>query len=220
MDRPAGPARRPRGILGPTEPLTASAPLLAPQRPRTVREHPGSAGYLLEPEWAGTRALVRVGLGEPRFLGYRGVLDAGAELHAAITAAVACASAVLDGVIVPDFRPEADLEADGRGSALIRQPAPRTVYAVFDLLWLDGESLLEVPLLERKRQLAAVVRPSATVLVTPYVTRGRAAWHEGLREQGFARIVLKAPGSTYAPGRTTDDWLVVERPGDQARRGT
>ena len=34
---------------------------------------------------------------------------------------------------------------------------------------------------------------------------------EALVAQGFHRVVLKNWNSAYAPGRTTDDWLVVEK---------
>ena len=53
---------------------------LAPQRPRFVRERAEPERHILEPEWVGTRALVRVGhSGGPRFRGYGGELDAPAR---------------------------------------------------------------------------------------------------------------------------------------------
>ena len=32
-----------------------------------------------------------------------------------------------------------------------------------------------------------------------------------LQAQGFRRVVLKNWNSTYTPGKTTDDWLVIEK---------
>jgi hypothetical protein len=43
------------------------------------------------------------------------------------------------------------------------------------------------------------------------VTRGLRGWQETLTSQGFRRVVLKNWNSTYAPGRTTDDWIVVDK---------
>ena len=54
-------------------------------------------------------------------------------------------------------------------------------------------------------------RRSATRRLTPYVARGLRAWRETLVGQGFLRVVLKNWNSAYAPGRTTADWLVVEK---------
>jgi hypothetical protein len=56
----------------------------------------------LEPEWVGTRALVRIGHGEPRYLGYEGTLDGPRELYDAIVADTQSESAIIDGVLVSD----------------------------------------------------------------------------------------------------------------------
>ena len=110
-----------------------------------------------------------------------------------------------------DWRDESDLEVDDEGNAYTRQYGGRRIFAAFDLLEVDGESLLAVPLLERRRHLEGVLRPSPNVRLTPFVTRGLRSWHDTLLAQGFRRAVLKNWNSTYAPGRTTDDWLVVEK---------
>jgi len=184
---------------------------IAPQRPRFVRERAEPKGHILEPEWAGTRVLVRIGQGEPRFRGYTGAVDGPRELYDAIVADAQCATAVVDGVLVSDWRDESDLEVDDEGNAYTRQYGGRRIFAAFDLLEVDGESLLDVPLLERRRHLEGVLRPSPNVRLTPFVTRGLRSWHDTLLAQGFRRAVLKNWNSTYAPGRTTDDWLVVEK---------
>ena len=199
--------------------MTAPGALLAPQRPKPVREHAESAGYLLEPDWVGRRVLVRLGLGAPHFLGYAGPVDGPAALFDAIAAEARCESAVIDGVLVDDFEDEHELALDAQGNALVPPGAKRPIFAAFDLLEVDGISLLDVPLLERKRHLEGVLAPSRSVRLTPFVTRGLAAWHDTLKEQGFRRFVLKDPNSTYSPGQTTAAWLVIERIGTHARRG-
>jgi bifunctional non-homologous end joining protein LigD len=184
---------------------------LAPQRPKVVRERTEPPGHILEPEWSGTRALVLIGHGSARFRGYGGAIDGPRELYDAIVADVRCASAVLDGVLVDDWKDESDLEMDDQGNAYTRSFGPRQIFAAFDLLEVDGESLLEVPLLERRRHLAGVLVPSQNVRITPFVTRGLRSWHDTLLAQGFRRAVLKNWNSAYAPGKTTGDWLVVEK---------
>jgi len=185
---------------------------LAPQRPRFVRERAEPERHILEPEWVGTRALVRVGhSGGPRFRGYGGELDAPRELYDAIVADARCDSAIIDGVLVDDWRDETDLEMDEQGNAFTRAPGGRRIFAAFDLLEVDGEPLLEIPLLERRRHLEGVLAQSRNVRLTPYVTRGLRSWRETFVAQGFRRVVLKNWNSVYAPGRTNDDWLVVEK---------
>ncbi len=184
---------------------------LLPQRPRYVREKAEPAGHILEPEWTGRRVLVRVGQDGPRFTGYTGPMDGPRELYDAIVAEARCASAIIDGVLVADWRDEPELDIDEQGNAVERRSAGRHIFAAFDLLEIDGQSLLEVPLLERRRHLEGTIVPSLNVRLTPYVTRGLRSWRDTLIAQGFRRVVLKDWNSAYTPGQTTDDWLIVEK---------
>ncbi len=184
---------------------------LLPQRPRYVREQAEPAGHILEPEWKGSRVLVRVGQDGPRFTGYTGQMDGPRELYDAIVADARCASAIFDGVLVDDWRDEAELEMDPEGNAMTRVASSRRIFAAFDLLEVDGASLLDVPLLERRRHLEGVLTPSLNVRLTPFVARALRSWRDTLSAQGFQRVVLKNWNSTYAPGQTTTDWLVVEK---------
>jgi bifunctional non-homologous end joining protein LigD len=191
---------------------------LGPQRPREKRELSEPPGHLLEPEWEGIRALVRVGYPEPHFVGYAGAIDGPRELYDAISAEARCATAILDGVLVQDFAEDRELEIDPEGNAYVRSLAPRTIFAAFDLLEVDGQWLLEVPLLERKRHLDGVLIPSPNVRVTAYRSRDLRSWRETLQEQGFRRAVLKDWNSTYEPGRTAESWTVIEKIRDVGRR--
>lgn len=184
---------------------------LAPQRPRYAREKAELANHILEPEWQGKRAIARVGHSGPHFVGYAGEVDGPRELFDAIVAEARCTTAIIDGVLVSDWRDESELELDPEGNAFMRNASARQIFAAFDLLEVDGESLLEIPLLERKRHLEGLLVPSLNVRLTPFVTRGLRSWRETLVAQGFRRVVLKNWNSAYAPGRTTDDWLVVEK---------
>jgi len=191
---------------------------LLPQRPREKRELPELEGHILEPEWEGTRALVRVGHPEPHFVGYAGRVDGPRELYDAISVEARCATAILDGVLIQDFSEERELELDPEGNAFVRHPLPRTIFAAFDLLEVDGQSLLQVPLLERKRHLEGVLIPSPNVRLTAYRSRDLRSWRETLQEQGFRRAVLKDWNSTYEPGRMAESWTVVEKIRDVGRR--
>lgn len=184
---------------------------LAPQRPRYTHERGELPNHILEPDWVGKRALARVGHGRPHFVGYSGEVEGPRELYEAIVAEARCTTAIIDGVLVSDWRDESELELDGEGNAFTRNASARLIFAAFDLLEVDGESLLEIPLLERKRHLEGLLVPSVNVRLTPYVTRGLRSWRETLIAQGFRRIVLKNWNSAYASGRTTNDWLVVDK---------
>ncbi|HEY3218531.1 MAG TPA: hypothetical protein VGK15_05540 [Candidatus Limnocylindria bacterium] len=184
---------------------------LLPQRPRYVREQSEPSGHILEPEWKGTRVLVGVGREGPRFVSYTGAVDGPRELYDAIVADTKSSSAIFDGVLVDAWQDEAELEMDNQGNALVRPAGSRRIFAAFDLLEVDGDSLLGIPLLERRRHLEGVLAPSLNVRLTPYVSRGLRSWRDTLATQGFRRVVLKNWNSTYAAGQENRDWLVVEK---------
>lgn len=202
-------------------------PSLTPQRPRFAREFAESADYILEPCWEGTRALALIRDEQRSFVGYGGVaVEAPRELLDAIAAVTDCESAILDGVIVHGFAEESELEpGDSATEAFQRTPSARDVYVAVDLLEVDGVSLLDAPLLERKRHLAGLVRPSTNVRISPYVSRGMRAWRDTLHGQGFKRFIVKRINSRYnptgmrraadargqSPGDSNDDWLQVEK---------
>lgn len=198
--------------------MTITGVELLPQRPRFKREISEPDGHLLEPEWEGRRTLVRLGHGGPRFVGYAGAIEGPRELYDAITVEARCATAIIDGVLVDSFREERELELDADGNAFVRQASPRTIFAAFDILEVDGQVLLEVPLLERKRQLEGVLMPSPNVRLTAYRSRDLRSWRESLQEQGFHRVVVKDWNSTYEPGRTAESWTVVEKIRELGRR--
>jgi ATP-dependent DNA ligase len=190
---------------------TALGTDLVPQRPKPVREQAELPNHILEPAWQGTRALVRIGHPGPRFLGYEGPVDGPRELFDAIQAETHCSTAILDGVLVTNWEDDRDLEVDPQGNAFTRESPRRQIFSAFDLLEVDGESLIAVPLLERKRHLEGLVSPSPNVRLSAYVTRGLRAWRETLTGLGFRRVVLKDWNSPYSPGQTASSWLVVDK---------
>ena len=88
-------------------------------------------------------------------------------------------------------------------------------FVVFDLLYADGELLLDVPLRERLRRMfagqespllgvAAVQVCDTAELLQQAFTGSLAAGHEG--------IVAKDPGSLYTPGRRGQSWFKLKEP--------
>ena len=198
-------------ILGFDPVMTLLGADIAPQRPRYVREKAEPERHILEPEWPGTRTLVRLGHAGPHFVGYGGPVDGPRELYEAIGALARCRTAIIDGVLVPDWQDEQELEVDRDGNAFTRPPLGRRIFAAFDVLEIDGDPLIGIPLLERKRHLEGLLQQSANVRLTAYASRGLRAWRDTLQEQGFRRVVLKSWNSTYAPGDMNDDWVVTDK---------
>ena len=81
-----------------------------------------------------------------------------------------------------------------------------------DILWLDGESLLDVPLLERKRLLEAALDESDVIRRGLYVRPPIESWVGSWRALGFSELTFKAANSRYRPGVPDDDWAVAPMP--------
>lgn len=83
---------------------------------------------------------------------------------------------------------------------------------VVDVLWLDGQWLLDVPLLERKRVLESILSPGQLVRSGPFVRQPIGSWIGSWRAQGFRGMTFKAANSRYRPGETADDWTLADMP--------
>lgn len=85
-------------------------------------------------------------------------------------------------------------------------------FVAIDLLELDGESLLKVPLLERKRLLESAFAESAKVRRTPIVRPPIATWYSQWRLVGFTEMAFKAANGRYTPGVVSRDWAIARIP--------
>lgn len=87
-------------------------------------------------------------------------------------------------------------------------PAGGGAFVAIDLLELDGASLLDVPLLERKRLLEAVIVESTLVRRTPIARPPVQAWFAQWRALGFLEYAAKAANSRYTPGVAGSEWAI------------
>jgi hypothetical protein len=104
-----------------------------------------------------------------------------------------------------------ELEREARRQVELPPDAPAAFVAV-DLVWLDGEPLIDVPLLERKRLLEAVLGVDAVVRRTMVVRPPVEAWYAQWRALGFAEIAVKGANSRYRPGTASPHWTTASIP--------
>ncbi len=84
------------------------------------------------------------------------------------------------------------------------------VYQAFDLLYLDGRSLLRVPLEDRKRLLRSVLRADRRVRYASHVETEGIAFLEACAAQGLEGAIAKHRRSTYEPGTRSRVWLKLK----------
>jgi ATP-dependent DNA ligase len=91
------------------------------------------------------------------------------------------------------------------------EPVPIAFVAI-DLLALDEEPLLDVPLLERKRLLESVLTEGERVRRTTYVREPAGSFIITWRSVGFGGLVHKEANSRYLPGVPNPDWTLMAMP--------
>lgn len=91
-------------------------------------------------------------------------------------------------------------------------PDDHVSFVAIDLLWLDGESLLDVPLLERRRLLEAVLDESDVVRRGMFVRPPIETWIGSWRSQGFGGLTFKGANSRYRSGVANQDWAISAMP--------
>jgi bifunctional non-homologous end joining protein LigD len=91
----------------------------------------------------------------------------------------------------------------------------RYIFVAFDLLELEGEPQIDLPLTERQERLAALIdRRSRTVQLSEPFDDGPALYRAA-QKQHFEGIMSKKRDSRYFPGRRTREWLKIKTHGRQ-----
>ncbi len=91
------------------------------------------------------------------------------------------------------------------------------VFIVFDILYQDGEVLLERPLRERHARLDRLLAGAGTGLLLSagrqsHTASDLPAAFDAARARGNEGLMIKDPQSTYKPGRRGKEWLKVKQP--------
>ncbi len=207
MDPPEDPTRE--------EMPTGLRPMLA-----TLSELPRDEDrWGFEVKWDGIRSLVSVSGGRVHIEARSGrdVTARYPELRD-LGRAMGTTAAILDGEIValddtgrPSFeRLQRRMHVDSESAIRrLRKDVP-IVYAVFDLLWLDGHSTMSLPYTERRRRLEGLSLKGPSWHTPAYHPGEGSTLLEATRAQGLEGIVAKRLDSTYEPGLRSRCWLKVK----------
>jgi bifunctional non-homologous end joining protein LigD len=207
MDPPEDPDR---------EPLPDKIePMLAKTGPLPRDDH----RWAYEIKWDGVRAIGYVDGGRLRLASRNGrdITPRYPELRE-LGRVLAGHEAVLDGEVVA-------FDADGRPSFqrlqgrmhltsdhVVRRLAQSepVAYVLFDLLWLDGHSLLGLPYSERRERLLELGLSGPTWQTPASHVGDGAAMLEASRARGLEGIIAKRLDSPYTPGRRPGTWVKVK----------
>jgi bifunctional non-homologous end joining protein LigD len=196
------------------EPMPADVTPMLPVAAAGLPADDADWGYELA--WGGRRVQAYVSGGRVRLMADGDVTSWYPEVRG-LGPALAPTEAVLDGEIVAfdGQRPSPDLLARRKApkdSAAARRAADRTPvhFLVYDLLWLDGHSTLELVRYSERRELLDGLSIAGDHWQTPpYFPGGGEFALETARAQGLRGVVAKRLDSPYLPGRRSRLWLSV-----------
>ena len=175
---------------------------------------PTGDGWLFEIKWDGYRALARLTGGEGATLRSRRgneLTERFQTIANALPRALRTPDCVLDGEVCA-------LDERGRPSFSAMQQGKRDtpiVYYVFDLLELEGRSLVELPLRERRKLLEPLLDARIAAVRLSETFEDGEALLAAANEQGLEGIVAKRADSRYQAGRRSRDWLKIKTHGRQ-----
>jgi bifunctional non-homologous end joining protein LigD len=180
---------------------------------------PADDGWGFEVKWDGVRAIAFVEGGRIRLASRKGndITPRYPELRE-LGRALGTSEAVLDGEVVafdengrPSFqRLQRRMHLTSESQVRRLASSDPVVYVIFDLLFLDGHSLMAEPYEERRERLRALALSGRTWQTPAHHVGDGAALLEASRAQGLEGIVAKRLDCPYIPGRRSPGWVKVK----------
>ena len=177
------------------------------------------SGWGYEIKWDGVRALAYSEPGRLR-LESRNLNDitAGYPEVRPLNRALSSHSAVLDGELVafdaegrPSFgRLQQRMHLTGESQIRRRAQDHPVVYVIFDLLYLDGHSLMGLPYSARRERLEELGLDGPAWQTPSYSSGGGAQLLAASAERGLEGIVAKRLDCPYEPGKRSGNWLKIK----------
>jgi len=189
---------------------------LRPMLATIVEEPFDSPDHIYEVKWGGVRAIATVNDGHMRLQG-RNLRDL-TPLYPELSVLPGCLrarDAIVDGEIIAwdgDTLPSSDLlrprllRPDEAVSKSRRSPI---MYQVFDLLELDGISLTNRPLFERRNLLNEHLASHRVIQAADFVQTDGIAFFDAVAAHHLEGIVAKDRWSPYLPGERSGAWQEI-----------
>lgn len=175
--------------------------------------------WAFEIKWDGVRAVAFSSPGELRLesRNLNDITDRYPELSR-LGRALSSHSAILDGEIVafdksgrPSFGAlQQRMHVASKAQAKRHAQATPVTYMIFDLLWLNGHSLMGLTYAERRELLSALALNGQSWQTPDHTVGEGRALLSASAEQGLEGIVAKRLDSSYQPGLRSRSWVKVK----------
>jgi bifunctional non-homologous end joining protein LigD len=192
---------------------------IAPMLAKTGTLPADDERWAYEIKWDGVRAISYSVPGRIRFESRnRNDISAAYPELKALNRSLSSHRLILDGEIVsfdadghPSFgRLQSRMHVRSESQARRLAKEAPVVYVIFDLLWLDGHSLMALPYAERRARLKELGLDGPHWQAPDHVVGDGAAVLDASRANGLEGIVAKRLDSPYEPGRRSPCWVKVK----------
>lgn len=184
---------------------------IEPMKPRLLDRPPSAGDWIYELKFDGIRAIAVKDGSKVNLISRNGneLRSRFPEIVVAMKK-VPIEECVIDGEVVA-------LDAEGRSSFQLLQSlemegnqAPVCFY-VFDLLQLNGKSLIKLPLAQRKELLAGICQGVAEpIRYSAEIVGDAVALLREVKRRGLEGLVGKQRDSIYEPGRRSGAWIKLK----------
>ncbi|HEY7334536.1 MAG TPA: DNA ligase D [Bryobacteraceae bacterium] len=213
---PVGDNKKRSPVAGDKKRSPALPAAIAPMMAQIGRGKPPTGNeWLYEIKWDGVRAICYIEDGKLHMVSRNGnPMDRQYPELSILPHRVKAQQAILDAEIValdergvPSFErlQKRIMVGDASAIATLSRHHPVVMY-VFDLLYLDGDDLRGLPLVERKRRLKEILDTDDTIRYSEHFVGSGSDLLEAARQQGIEGIVAKRGSSRYE-SRRTSDWV-------------
>lgn len=83
-------------------------------------------------------------------------------------------------------------------------------FYVFDILWLNGKDLMQIPLSERRTILKQLMPESDIIRLSENFEVSGIEFFETTKKMGLEGIIAKKSDSTYSPGIRSKEWVKIK----------
>ncbi|MCB7482513.1 DNA ligase D [Christiangramia sediminis] len=115
---------------------------------------------------------------------------------------------ILDGEVVvvnesgiPNFQKLQNYDSKTKGTLK---------FYVFDMLYLNGHSMLNLKLLERKSFIPEILEETQVAVFCDHIEGMGTAFYQKAIDAGMEGVIAKKVDSTYSPGYRSDHWLKIK----------
>ena len=164
--------------------------------------------WIYELKWDGYRLIAHVNDGEVNIHSRNGISYNSKFPQLVKDLETISHEVILDGEVVvvnqngiPDFQKLQNYDSKTKGTLQ---------FYVFDMLYLNGHSMLNLKLLERKSFIPEILEETQVAVYCDHIEGMGTAFYQKAINAGMEGVIAKKVDSTYSPGYRSDHWLKIK----------